>query len=126
MARLVSIPSAERGDRVWEAIETCAMQRLARMSDDRRPSGTFGQVLDLWDEVIRLSWPPSSHFPAHFSERVGTLALADGRRSRPWLDRLQKADEALAAEPVKYPHATVIAVERTRIKAQLGGLGSSR
>ena len=45
-----------------------------------RPAN-FGQVLDLWDEVMRLNWPPSSHFPAHFSERVGTLALADGRRA---------------------------------------------
>jgi hypothetical protein len=126
MARLVQIPSAERGHWVWEAIETCAMQRLARMSDGRGKSGTFGQVLDLWDELIRLSWPPNSRFPAHFSERVGTLALADAHRSRPWLDRLNKAGLALAVEPDKYSHSAVITVERARVKSQLGGLGASR
>jgi hypothetical protein len=41
MTRLVSIPTAERDHRVWEAIEACAMQRLARLSDGRG-SGTFG------------------------------------------------------------------------------------
>jgi hypothetical protein len=126
MARLVSIPSAARSHRVWEAIENCAMQRLARLSDGRGPSGTFGQVLDLWDEVIRLSWPPSSRFPAHFSDRVGTLALADGRRSRPWLDRLNKAGLAMTLEPAKYSHSAVIPAERARVKSRLGGLGASR
>ena len=31
----------------------------------------FVQALDLWDDVMRLDWPTSSHFPAHFTERVG-------------------------------------------------------
>ena len=35
MARLAQIPPAERGPRVWQAIETGAMHRLARLSDDR-------------------------------------------------------------------------------------------
>lgn len=83
-------------------------------------------MLDLWDQVIRLNWPKTSHFPSHFSERVGTLALADSRRSRPWLDRLRKAGEPMAAEPSLSPHAEVIATEIARIKAQIGGLGSSR
>jgi hypothetical protein len=83
-------------------------------------------VLDLWDEVIRLSWPPSSRFPAHFSDRVGTLALADGRRSRPWLDRLNKAGLAMTLEPAKYSHSSVIPTERARVKSRLGGLGASR
>ena len=110
---------------MWQAIETGAMQRLARMSDDRDISGGFDRVLDLWDQVMRLNWPKNSHFPAHFSERVGALALADSRRSRPWLDRLRKAGEAMAVEPSLSPHAAIIAAERARIRAQLGGLGSS-
>ena len=75
---------------------------------------------------MRLNWPQSSHFPAHFSERVGALALADAHRSRLWLDRLRKAGEAMAAEPSRSPHAAVITAERQRTKARLGGLGSSR
>jgi hypothetical protein len=95
------------------------------MSEDRGTPGTFRQVLDLWDEVMRLDWPRSSHFPSHFSERVGTLALADARRSRLWLDRLSKADEALAGEPTRYPHAGVVAAEQARVKARIAGLGAS-
>ncbi len=126
LARLVSIPSVERDHRVWEAIETCAMQTLSRRSVGRGTSGNFGRVLDLWDEVIRLNWPQSSHFPAHFSERVGTLAVADPQGNRPWADHLRRAADDMAAEPTRYLHAAVIAAERARVMAQLGGLGSSR
>ncbi len=125
LARLAQVPHAERGPRVWQAIETGAMQQIARMSDDRDITGGFDRVLDLWDQVMRLNWPASSHFPAHFSERVGTLALADSRRSRLWLDRLRHAGEAIAVEPSLSPHAATIAAERSRVRAQLGGLGSS-
>ena len=126
MARLAQVPPAERGTRVWQAIETGAMQRLARMSDDSDTSGGFVPVLDLWDQVIRLNWPDSSHFPAHLTERVGALALANSYRSRLWLDRLRKAEEAMAIDPGQSRHASVFAAERARAKAQLGGLGSSR
>jgi hypothetical protein len=126
MARLTRIPPAERGPQVWQALETGAMQRLARMFDDRDVTGGFVRALDLWDQVMRLNWPQSAHFPAHFSERVGTLALADAHWSRLWIDHLRRTDEALAAEPGRSPQAGVIAAERARVKAQLGGLGSSR
>ena len=125
MTRLAQVPHAERGPRVWQAIETGAMQRLARLSDDRDVSGGFDRVLDLWDQVMRLNWPTKSLFPAHFSERVGALAVADSRRSRLWLDRLRQAGEAMAVEPSLSPHAATIAAERSRVRAQLGGLGSS-
>jgi hypothetical protein len=126
MARLAQVPPDERGPRVWQAIETCAIQRLARMSDDREITRAFIPVLDLWDQVMRLSWPKSSHFPSHFSERVGALALDDSRRSRLWHDRLRKTSEAMAAQPSLAPHAAVIAAEQARVRVQLGGLGSSR
>jgi hypothetical protein len=126
MTRLAQVPDAERRPRVWQAIETGAMQRLARMSDDRNTAESFVRALDLWDQVMRLDWPKDSHFPSHFSERVGALALADSRRSRPWLDRLNKAVEAMAAEPGGSSHAAVIAAELARVRSQIGGLGSSR
>ena len=75
------------------------MQRLAQLADGPATSGTFGQVLDLWDQVIRLDWPPSSRFPAHFSERVGAMAGAESRGSRLWLDRLNKAHLLFAGQP---------------------------
>ncbi len=126
MGRLAQIPADQRGPRVWEALETAAMQRLARVAGDRDAAGGFLRALDLWDEVIRLNWPPSSHFPAHFSERVGTLALAEAHRSRLWLGRLRGADKAMAGESSRHPLSEGIAAERTRAKAKLGGLGSSR
>ena len=126
MARLAQVPHAERGPRVWQAIETGAMRRLARMSDDRDISRRFIPVLDFWDQMMRLNWPETSHFLAHFSERIGALALVDSRRTRLWVDRLKKASDAMAAEPSLSTHAAVIAAERARIKAQIGGLGSSR
>ena len=126
MARLAQVPTAERSPRVWQAIETCAMQRLARMSVDRDTTGGFARALDLWDQVMLLRWPKNSHFPSHFSERVGALALADSYQCRLWLDRLNKAGEAVAAEPSRAPLAAAIAAERARVKAQIGGLGSRR
>jgi hypothetical protein len=126
MDRLAQIPPAERGPRVWQAIETGAMQRLARSMDERDPAAGFVRALDLWDEVIRSNWPQNSRFPAHFSERIGTFALADSRRLRPWFDRIRQAGEVMGSDLSRNPHISVIKAEQARAKAQLGGLGSSR
>jgi hypothetical protein len=126
MARLAQIPLIERGPRVWQAIETCAMQRLVQIFADRDIAQGFVRAVDLWEEVIRLHWPQGSHFPSHVTERVAGLALGDPHRSRLWLDRLRKVGYAMAAEHGRSTHAAVIAAEQARVKAQLGGLGSSR
>ncbi len=105
-ARLDRIPTAERGPRVWQALESCATDRLWRLFADQEPARIFGWVLALWDEVMRQPWPEDSAFPAQFTERVATMAAADApRRLRPWHDRLRQTGDALAAEPGRFPHA---------------------
>jgi hypothetical protein len=123
-ARLIRIPAAERGPRVWQAIENCATDRLARLIHDREPATVFGWTLALWDEVMRIPWPAGSAFPAQFTERVAALAAADApRRLGPWRDRLRQTGDALAAQPSQFPHAEVITAERARVEARLGGRG---
>jgi hypothetical protein len=68
-ARLARIPAEECRPRVWEALESGAMTRLARWARDRDPARGFARVLDLWDEVIRLPWPAGWEFPAQITPR---------------------------------------------------------
>jgi hypothetical protein len=124
MMRLAQIPSNERGPRVWQAIETCGMAQLARLARQGATAAGFHRALDLWDRLIRLNWPKSSQFPAHFTERLAALAGVDEHRRQLWLDRLREAGDAMAAEPRRYPHATVLAAERARVEAQLVQAGS--
>jgi hypothetical protein len=120
-SRLALIPPDERRPRVWQALETGAMARLARLAQDGNSLQGFAPALDLWDEVIRLSWPAGSEFPAQLTERVSALAQADAsQRMRPWLDRLHKAAADLAAEPGQTPHAKLLATERDRVEAKIG------
>jgi len=123
-ARLARIPTAERGPRVWQALESCATDRLARLIQDQEPAKVFGWTLALWDEVMRIPWPAGSAFPAQFTERVAALAAADApRRLGPWRDRLRQTGDALGAQPGRFPHAQVIMTERSRVEAQLGRRG---
>jgi hypothetical protein len=119
-AHLARIPAEECRPRVWEALESGAMTRLARWARDRDPARGFARVLDLWDEVIRLPWPAGWEFPTQITERVSALAESDARRRlAPWRDRLLRAGGELARQPREFRHA-VIAAERMRIEAQLG------
>jgi hypothetical protein len=123
-ARLVQIPATERGRRVWQALESCATARLARLIQDQEPAELFGWTLALWDEVMRIRWPEGSAFPAQFTERIAALAAADApRRLGPWRNRLRQTGDALAAQPGRFPHAEVITTERARVEAQLGRRG---
>jgi hypothetical protein len=119
-ARLMRIPADERRPRVWQALETGAMARLARLAHNRGSVPDFAQALDLWDEVIRLSWPASSEFPAQVTERVSALVEAHAsQRLTLWLDRLHKAADELADRPGQAPHARLVAAERDRVAAKL-------
>ena len=120
-ARLARIPPDECRPRVWQALETVSMARLARLAQDRDPARGFAQALDLWDGVIRLSWPAGSEFPAQLTERVAALVQADApRRLGPWLERLRQAGDELAAPPGQIRHGAVVAAERARVEARLG------
>jgi hypothetical protein len=124
-ARLTRIPAAERGPRVWQALESCATDHLARLIQDQEPAKVFGWTLALWDEVMRIPWPAGSAFPAQFTERVAALAAADAPgRLGPWRDRLRQTGDALTAQPGRFPHAEVITAERARVEARLGRTGS--
>jgi hypothetical protein len=119
-SRLARIPPEECRPRVWEALETGAMARLAHWAQDRDPARAFARMLDLWDEVIRLPWPAGWEFPAQITERIAALAESDApHRLKPWRDRLLKAGNDLALGPRQFRHA-VIAAERLRVEAKLG------
>jgi hypothetical protein len=124
MKRLAQIPPSEAGSRVWQALENCAMQRLDRLVEDSEKGRRLGRGLDLWDEVMGLSWPGNSRFPSQFTERVSALAWDDSARRRLWLDRLRKTGAAMAGNAGRHPQAEVVAAERVRVQATLGGLGS--
>jgi hypothetical protein len=126
MDRLAQIPPTERLPRVWQALETCGMSLLARLSEDGGTIAGFGKVLDLWDVVMGLSFPKDSRFPSHFTERVAALASSDEQRRRLWLDRLKRASQAMAAEPARFAHAAVVAAERRRLEAEYPGPGTRR
>ena len=72
--RLATDPADRACARVWQALESSAMARLARLSEQGGKMSGLVMALDLWDEVMRLDWPKSSHFPAHFTERVAALS----------------------------------------------------
>jgi hypothetical protein len=69
-ARLARIPPAGRGPRVWAALETGAMFRLARALRDPSPERRLARINGLRDEVSRLNWPPGRPFPRQFAERA--------------------------------------------------------
>jgi len=119
-SRLAQLPPQECGPRVWLALETCAMDRLARLVQEKDPIQSFARALSLWDEVVRLSWPAGSPFPAQFTERVAALTAADApRRLGAWLDRLRRTGQVMAAQPGRFPHAAVIAAEQARLEGRL-------
>jgi hypothetical protein len=118
---LARIPPDQRGLRVWLALEAGAAARLAWLAQDPETGRAFARALDLWDSVIRLSWPAGWRFPAQFTERVAAMAQADARRRlAPWHDRLRRALDDLAAQPRSSPHTAALAAERTRVETQLG------
>jgi hypothetical protein len=120
-ARLARIPPAQCGPRVWQALETGAAARLARLVQDPEAARGYARALDLWDEVIRLAWPAGWEFPAQFTERVAAMAQADSpRRLASWRDRLRRAQDDLGAKPGPSRHLAAIAAERTRVEARLG------
>jgi hypothetical protein len=122
--RLAQIPPAERSARVWAAMENCATDRLARLSQNQEPARMFGWALNLWDEVMRQPWPGDSAFPEQFTERIAALAGTGAPRwLQTWHDRLRQTGDALAAQPGRFAHAKVITAERARIAAKLGGRG---
>jgi hypothetical protein len=123
-SRLARVMPSESGPRIWQAHESCAMARLFRLADRLGGSVAFMRVLDLWDEIIRLSWPKDADFPAHFTERVAALvSLNPAERKRPWLERLAKAAMALAAEPGRFPHAALVAAEQGRAAGKAAAVG---
>jgi len=124
MKQLARIPASEAGFRVWQAIENCAVQRLARLVDNGEKRQRLSPALDLWDEVMQLSWPRNSHFPSQFTERVAALVWDDSSRRRLWLDRLRSTGAAIAGDAGRQMQADVVAAEQARVQATLGGLGS--
>jgi hypothetical protein len=120
-SRLSRIAPDQCRPRVWMALETGATTRLARLAQDPDSTRGFIRSLDLWDGVIRLSWPAGSEFPSQFTERVAAIARNDApRRLKPWHDRLRRAREEMATRPRRFLHASVVATEQTRVETEIG------
>jgi len=120
-SRLLRIPDSEKSSRVWQAIETGAAARLARLDLDPDRSRGFRRALDLWNELIQLSWPRGSAFPGQLTERITAMASADAAmRMRPWLNRLRVTASELSARSDEFPHADVVGAERVRVEKKIG------
>src|SRR5262249_48262305 len=70
-SRLSRIPPAECRPRVWAALETAAVSRLARAARGTDPERGRARWRELREEVMRLPWPAGWGFPAQFNARVG-------------------------------------------------------
>ena len=111
-ARLALIPPVECRPRVWAALETGAMFRLARAARDPDAERGFVRRSRLWDEVIRLAWPAESGFPAQFIKRVEVMAGSDPHRLESWRDRLRRAVADLGGRSGRFHHAAAVAAAR--------------
>ena len=111
-ARLALIPPVERRPRVWAALETGAMFRLARAARDPDTERSFVRALELWDEVIGLAWLAESGFPAQFIERVEVMAGSDSHRLESWRDRLRRDMLDLADRSGRFHHTADVAAAR--------------
>jgi hypothetical protein len=69
-ARLSRIPADERGPRVWAALETGAMFRLARAARESSPERRHARIIGVRDEINGVAWPAGSTFPAQFAARA--------------------------------------------------------
>ena len=82
---MLRIPPRHRSPRVWRAIETTAMSRLAELvrADD------FDAALDFWSDQVVRPWPSGSEFPSHLTERFAAVADAPpARRFERYRNRL--------------------------------------
>jgi hypothetical protein len=123
LTRLAQIAPDECGPRVWQALEHCGTAQLARLVQQRDTAAGFRRALDVWDRLMRLNWPQGSQFPSQFTERVASLVKVDVGRRQLWIDRLREVGDLMAAEPLRYPHAAVVATERARMESLVGGPG---
>jgi hypothetical protein len=116
---LLRIPPAESAPRLRRALETTAMSWLADLGGaltiELRPA------FDLWDRLIRRSWPTGSEFPAQFTERLAALVNLDPDRNlEPYQQHLLQAADWLAANPEPLPQAAVVQAELERVEAVRG------
>jgi hypothetical protein len=81
-SRLSRIPPAECRPRVWAALETAAVFRLARAAREPDRERGRARAREIQDEVMRLSWPSGWGFPAQFAARVAALERDEGRGAK--------------------------------------------
>jgi hypothetical protein len=122
-ARLSRIPAGQCSSLVWATIEGCACSRLAQAAEVQSPELGYREALALWDEVIRVPWPPGRSFLAAFTERVAAMAEADpGRRLPAWQQRLTGALAALGAsgDDSQAAALALVRAEGARVSSRLG------
>jgi hypothetical protein len=78
-ARLSRIPPAECRPRVWAALETAAVFRLARAARDPDREQGHARAQEIQNQVMRLPWPAGWGFPAQFAARVAAISAQPSR-----------------------------------------------
>jgi hypothetical protein len=77
--RLSRIPPAECRPRVWAALETAAVFRLARAARDPDRQRGRARAQEIQDQVMRQPWPAGWGFPAQFAARVAAIPAQPSR-----------------------------------------------
>jgi hypothetical protein len=109
---LLRISPTECSPRGLAAIETVAMRRLISLAG----SGSLSSALDLWQGMIRRTWPAGSEFPSQLTRRLA--ALVDSDRSRyqePYRQKLIETAADLPSGAKQSPTAALIQNELNRL-----------
>ncbi len=115
LQRLLRIPPLDRSPRVWRAVETTAMSRLAELAraDD------FDAALDFWSDQVLRPWPPGSVFPSHLTQRFAAVADTSPVRLRRYRNRLADALNLASTRVPAAPQTSVLADELKRVDAAM-------
>jgi hypothetical protein len=96
--------------------ESIALRRLANSAR----TGSIAPALDLWDDLMRLSWPAGSEFPAQLTERLAAMVDADASRNlEPYHQRLVQATQSFASI-AEYTQGALVRAELERVEKLLG------
>jgi hypothetical protein len=119
---LERVPPAECRPRLWDALESTVMSRLAELVRAQ----SVGPVLDLWERTIRRPWPSGSAFPSQLTDRLTRVVDSDPDRYREAFRR--RVTEAAAARDFaadQSPYAAIIKSELARMNARDGSAAGS-
>jgi hypothetical protein len=122
LQRLLRIAPHDRSPRVWRAIETTVMSRLAALAQ----ADDFPNALDFWSDQILRPWPSGSAFPSHLTQRFGAIADAAPRRLGPYRSRLADMLGLLTARDSASSQIPVLTAELKRVEEAMKSPNKAR